>query len=77
MQSLFLSVEEAKTVFALAPSVFVLAAVNCIGLALKEINPQTVGKCFNKVGFGGQDQNTTVTIKPQEKVAANAELIKM
>lgn len=77
MQSLILSVEKAENAITLARSVSVLDAVNWIGLAVKEIKPETVTKSFNKAGFGGQEQDATVTIEAQENAAAIAELIKM
>jgi hypothetical protein len=54
MQSLFFNVEEAGSSYALARSVLVLDAVNCIGLTVKKTKAETVRKCFAKVGLGGR-----------------------
>jgi hypothetical protein len=55
IQSLILNIEEADSSYALASSVLVLDAVNCIGLAMKNIKAETVKKCFAKAGFGESD----------------------
>jgi hypothetical protein len=51
-QTLILNVEDADSSYALARSVSVLDAVNCIGLAVKKIKAGTVKKCFAEGEFG-------------------------
>lgn len=77
MQSLILNVQQAESTFALARSISVLDAVNWIGLAVKEIKPETVSKCFNKAGFRDDEEDAPVFIEAEENVAAIAELNKM
>jgi hypothetical protein len=55
MQTLISNVEEADSSYTLARSVTVLDAVNWIRLAVKEVQAETVKKCFAKARFGESD----------------------
>jgi hypothetical protein len=52
---LILNVEDADSSYALARSVSVLDAMNCIGLVVKKIKAEIVKKCFGKAGCGESD----------------------
>jgi hypothetical protein len=55
MQSFTLNVEEADNSHRLVTSVSVLDPLNWIGMAVKQINAETIKKCFAKAGFGEGD----------------------
>jgi hypothetical protein len=70
---LILNIEEANSSYALARSVLVLDAVNCIGLTVKKTKAETVRKCFAKAGFGGNDVADNLE-KASENIAAISKL---
>jgi len=75
LQSLIPKISSCNTINELAGSIFVLDAIHWTAAAVKQIQPETVAKCFQKAGFNAPTTLHDIQDEASESLASIAHLL--